>query len=69
MDLAAMSVDEKISIIRSYDFWVRVCDDNSPVKYIVVDPNGDDEGWICAGGEEVLDLTFDQFEYPPPVQT
>jgi len=57
-----MKTSTKIAVIRSFGYWVRECGDGSPVKYIVVDPGGDEEGWMAAGGEEILDDTIDDLE-------
>ena len=60
-----MTSEEKIKFIRSYGFWVRVCDKEagSPVKYIIVDPDDDEEGWMRAGDEDALDDTVDLLSY------
>lgn len=64
--IPAMTTDQKIRCIRSFEYWVRVCDEGSPVKYIVVDPLGDDEGWMVAGGEDVLELTVEDLAVGNP---
>ncbi len=61
-----MKTSTKIAVIRSFGYWVRECTEGSPVKYIVVDPDGDEEGWMAAGGEEVLDDTIDELEAGAP---
>ena len=54
-----MTVVQKIAAIRSFGYWVRECDEGSPVKYIIVDPCGDEDCWMVAGDEDVLDLTLE----------
>lgn len=60
-----MKTTTKIAVIRSFGYWVRVCT-GGPVKYIVVDPDGDEEGWMVAGDEKVLDETIFDLEIGAP---
>jgi len=55
-----------IACIRSFGFWVRECDEGSPVKYIVVDPDGGEDGWMAAGDDRVLLDTIDKLEIGNP---
>lgn len=55
----------KIAVIRSFGYWVRVCS-GGPVKYIIVDPDGDEDGWMRAGNEAALNDTMDDLEISSP---
>lgn len=57
-----MTTQEKIEHIRSYGFWVRECSEGSPVKFILVDPMGNEDGLMVAGDEDVLDDTLESLQ-------
>lgn len=62
-----MKTSTKIAVIRSFNYWVRECNSPpSPVKYIVIDPDGNEDGWMVAGGEDVLDETISDLECGAP---
>jgi hypothetical protein len=56
-----MTREEKVAKIRSYGFWVRECE-SGPVAFIIVDPLGNEDGFMVAGGPEVLDEALDQVD-------